>query len=121
MRALAAVQRYEEAGATRDRAASLARAIEQQRRLEALRRAGRLVVDVPEQGEVVLERGRLTDGTLLAPLDDGWVPRDLVDELRCVASWLDAEAARIRLVECGGELASPLPALPSFEPAKAPR
>ena len=121
MRALAAVQRYEEAGATRDRAASLARAIGQQRRLEALRRAGRLVVDVPEQGEVVLERGRLTDGTLLAPLDDGWVPRDLVDELRCVASWLDAEAARIRLVECGGELASPLPALPSFEPAKAPR
>src|SRR5205814_896685 len=41
---------------------------------------------------------------------------ELVDELACVAAWLDAEAPRLRLVACDGQLASALPRLPSYEP-----
>jgi len=46
------------------------------------------------------------------------LPRHLVDELACVASWLDAEAHRVRLVHCEGELASFLPPIPRLVPAK---
>ena len=49
-------------------------------------------------------------------VDDGPLPRELADEVSCVAAWLDAEASRLRLVACDGELASPLPRLPSYEP-----
>ena len=44
--------------------------------------------------------------------------RHLADELACVGTWLDAEAGRLRLVHCDGELASPLPRLPRFEPRR---
>ncbi len=36
------------------------------------------------------------------------LPRETVDGLSCVSSWLDAEVHRVRLVRCDGELASPL-------------
>ncbi len=45
--------------------------------------------------------------------------RRLVDELACVASWLDAEAGRVRLVHCDGELASCLPPILRVKPARA--
>jgi hypothetical protein len=44
-----------------------------------------------------------------------------VDELACVSSWLDAAASRLRVVDCTGGLAWPLPRLPRFEPAGATR
>ena len=122
MRALAAVQRFEEAAATRDRAAALARALHRQRQLRSLRRAGRLELDVDDR-RLVFHCGLLgaqagveaaTAGADGPP--DGPVPRDLADELACVASWLEAEAARVRVVRCEGELASPLPRLPRYEP-----
>jgi len=47
-------------------------------------------------------------------------PLDLVDELTCVASWLDEQAHRIRLVDAEHGLASRLPRLPSFEPRRSP-
>ena len=104
----------------RDRAAALARALTRQRRLEALRRSGRVEVEGPDGRRLVLAGGRLLDGPLFAPeLDDSPevpVPRELVDELACVAAWLDAEAPRLRLVACDGQLASALPRLPSYEP-----
>jgi DNA polymerase-3 subunit epsilon len=118
MVALAAAQRYEEAASVRDRAAALSRAIDRQRRLDALRRAGRTTVEVPGEGIAVLERGRLlTDGELLAPVPEaGPLPRELADELATVLAYLDAKAPRLRLVESEGGLAWPLPRLPRYEP-----
>ena len=49
-------------------------------------------------------------------VEQGPLPRELADEVSCVAAWLDAEAARLRLVACDGELASPLPRVPTYEP-----
>ena len=124
MRALAAAQRYEEAASVRERAAALSRAIARQRRLDALRRSGRVTVAVDGEGEFVLDHGRLVragDGGLFGggAVVAGPVPRELVDELSTVASYLDAKAGRLRLVESEGELAWPLPRLPRYEPRKA--
>ncbi|HEX9969357.1 MAG TPA: exonuclease domain-containing protein, partial [Acidimicrobiales bacterium] len=131
MRALAAAQRYEEAAAVRERAAALSRAIARQRRLDALRRSGRVTVSIEGEGAVVLHGGRLVAAWTgdTPPLDtqlavdraddDGPVPRELVDELATVASYLDTKAGRLRLVESDGELAWPLPRLPRYEPRKA--
>lgn len=47
------------------------------------------------------------------------VPREQADELLCVARWLDAKAARVRLVHSDRGLASALPALPTYEPSRA--
>jgi DNA polymerase III subunit epsilon len=123
MRALAEAERFEEAADTRDRASALVRAISRQRRFDGLRRSGRLVVEAHGGERVVLGGGRLLAGPApVLDLDDADLaaplPRELADELACVAAWLDAEAARVRLVACEGELCSPLPRLPRFEPRR---
>jgi DNA polymerase-3 subunit epsilon len=123
MAALATAERFEEAADTRDRAAALARALTRQRRLEALRRSGRLEVEDADGRRVVLAAGRLLDGPLFATacddaVEDGPLPRELADEVSCVAAWLEAQASRLRLVACDGELASPLPRLPTYEPRR---
>ena len=121
MNALAGAERFEEAADTRDRAAALARALTRQRRLESLRRSGRVEIQESDGRRVVLAGGRLLDGPLFATAEAGTVeqgplPRELADEVSCVAAWLDAEASRLRLVACDGELATPLPRLPTYEP-----
>jgi DNA polymerase-3 subunit epsilon len=129
MRQLAAAHRFEEAADVRDRAAALARALSRQRRLDALVRAGRLVVEGPGGERALLDRGRLVssagappppagppDGDPAAPL-----PTALVDEVACVSSWLEAAASRLRVVDCTGGLAWPLPRLPRFEPVGVTR
>ena len=123
MRAQAGAERFEEAAATRDRAAALATALSRQRRLDALRQAGRVVVEVPGEGRSVLDGGRLVgvwEGARAQPdvSPDGPLPTYLVDELACVARWMETRTARIRLVTCEGTLAWPLPRLPRFEPAR---
>ena len=125
MAALASAGRFEEAADIRDCAAALARALHRQRRLEGLRRAGRIELLAPDGQGAVLDGGRLlAPGTLLDPPPadaddlDLPLPRHLADELACVGTWLDAEAGRLRLVHCDGELASPLPRLPRFEPRR---
>ncbi len=60
MRVLAEAGRFETAAAVRDRAAALSRAVQRQRRLESLRGARRLVVEVDGEGGAVLDHGRLT-------------------------------------------------------------
>ena len=138
--ALASARRFEEAADVRDRAAALARALHRQRRLDGLRRAGRVELRAPDGSGAVLDGGRLlAPATLLdSPPADSHdaanaadshddadvglpLPRHLADELACVGTWLDAEAGRLRLVHCDGELASPLPRLPRFEPRRDSR
>ena len=134
MQALARAQRFEEAADMRERAAALAAAIRRQRRLDGLRRAGALVIEVPGHGGAELQAGRmvrawgerrpersLLDGSTPEPVGAGApLPRHLADEVATVAGWLDAEAARVRIVHCDGGLASPLPPVPSFDPRTGP-
>ena len=127
--ALASAERFEEAADVRDCAAALARALHRQRRLDGLRRAGRIELRAADGHGAVLDGGRLlAPGTLLdatatdadnAHATDLPLPRHLADEVACVGTWLDAEAGRLHLVHCDGELASPLPRLPRFEPRRA--
>jgi DNA polymerase-3 subunit epsilon len=132
MRALARDGRFEEAADVRDRADALARALRRQRRFDGLRASGRLVIEVPGQHGAELAGGRLVRAWTgpvaqeALPFDvggdapvDGPVPRHLADELACVASWLEANAARVRLVHCDEGLHSRLPVLPSFAAAPA--
>jgi DNA polymerase III subunit epsilon len=97
---------------------ALARVVRRQDRLDALRRAGRTVVELPGGRRVELLRGRfvrawgpgtdtdtdtdnpepagsdelarwLAPGAVEPPPADGPLPLDAADELACVASWLD--------------------------------
>lgn len=136
MRALAAAERFEEAAEMRDRAAALAQALRRQRQLDALRRAGELEVHLPDGEAAHIQAGRLVHawagtGQNQARLDlgpriadagatpvEGPLPRHLVDEASCIARFLDEHAGRLRVLTCAGELALPLPRLPSYEPPK---
>ncbi len=152
MTRLASEQRFEEAADVRDRAAALTRTLARQRRLDALARSGRVVIEIGATA-VELQGGRLqrswpveaepslaatapagSDSTtvgaapelprqarLLAGIvDDGELgvppPRELADELMCVAGWLDDQAGGIRLIDVEHGLTSTLPRLASFEP-----
>jgi DNA polymerase-3 subunit epsilon len=130
MRDLAAAERFEEAAEMRDRASALAAAIARQRRLDGLRRAGRLVLDLPGEVAVELDGGRLVgtwspDQLPLATLDvhdaAAPLPRSAADEVACIAAWLDKEAHRVRVVSCDGELASPIRRVPRFAPVGSVR
>jgi DNA polymerase-3 subunit epsilon len=129
MRALARDRRFEEAAAVRDRAAALSRTVARQRRLDALRASGHLVVEVEGEGGAVLDAGRLVLAwpgaarplaAVAAPPADPTSPPEPpaaheVDELLVVASWLRAREGRITV------LSGRLPAwhdaeVPRFEP-----
>jgi DNA polymerase-3 subunit epsilon len=118
MHALARDERYEEAALTRDRLGALARALERQRLVLAVRSAGHVVLE-DAHGLVELDGGRLVEGLLppLAPDLQRAPERHEIDELLVVARWLfgpPRHARRIRRVD--GVLASMLPALPSYAP-----
>jgi hypothetical protein len=143
MHQLAAEQRFEEATDVRERATALAQALRRQRRFDALMGAGRLVIEVDGAGGAELRGGRLLRAwgadhdpaaeqlpfaepaghdpvEPTSPSGLVAVPRELADELTCVAAWLDAQAGRVRLLSAEHGLASPLPRLPSFVPRRAP-
>lgn len=132
MRSLAAAERFEDAAEVRDRAAALTSAIRRQRRFDALRRAGRVELEVDGCSGAELHHGRLVRAwtvtrTGITPLPlpahlepdsadpDLPLPTALADELACVAAWLDHDAHRIRVVHADLALTSPYPALPSYE------
>ncbi len=121
MDALAAAERFEEAADVRDRAAALAAALRRHRRLIGLLATGRLELELQSGSRVTLRGGLLPPvagvGEPEVDRTGQGVPLALADELACVGAWLDANAARVRLVGCDGELASPVPPLPRFEPA----
>jgi DNA polymerase III subunit epsilon len=122
LRTLVSSERFEEAGATRDRLRALVRALERRRLATELRAAGRLVLEGPE-GRVELMQGRLVlDGQVPPPLAPGVLPRGAIDEVLLVARWLRDEShrGRIRVLEVEGTLASALVPLPSYEPVRRP-
>jgi len=141
MHALAATDRFEEAADVRDRAAALSQALRRQRRLDAVRGSGHLVIEIEGQGGARFVDGRLLQawagdhvplpldsepGARAGPERDNAEPtagapvaRDLADELFCVAGWLDANAGAVRVVHCDHGLCSTLPRVASFEPQKA--
>ena len=90
---LAGQQRYEEAGAVRDDAERLRGLLERHRRVEALRAAGRVVLAVDGEGEVVLHDGLWAGGE--GPGDEGG--QDL--ERAIVAQWLGSHAELVRILE----------------------
>jgi DNA polymerase III subunit epsilon len=121
--ALDRVGRHDEAASIRDAAAALGRARRRHQRLDELRRSGHTMVELPDGRRVELARGRLLRagraGTpptaaadagsaelarflsaegIEAPPAAGPVPLDLVDELTCVAAWLDRYGDRLRIV-----------------------
>jgi len=119
MHALARDERYEEAAITRDRLGALARALERQRLVHAVRCAGRVVLE-DTHGIIELDGGRLVEGLILPPATDVHVAprRDEIDELLVVARFLFARSRAARTIRrVDGVLASALPALPSYAPA----
>lgn len=94
-------------------------------------------IDLGDSGGALIDHGRLvaawgpgelpglgeddaaSDRLLAPPHPSGSLPplpRELADELDCIASWLDRSATRLSVDHCDGVLCSPLPALPSFAP-----
>lgn len=150
MHALAAQERFEEAADVRDRASALAAALRRQQRFDALRRAGRVVLEIDGASRAELRRGRLVRTWTLsatgisavplpldldpaapdhldAPLPDdptapgAPLPKSLADELSCVAQWLDRQSHRVRIVHADADPLLRLPLLPSFDPPVASR
>jgi DNA polymerase-3 subunit epsilon len=123
MRRLADDERYEEAAATRDRLAALARAMERRRLLRMLRRTSLVVLDT-DDGRIEIRSGRVMlddDPFAPEPVDPKRAPaREEADELMLVARWIDRNAHRIRLVHVDGVLASTLPRVASYRAAGAP-
>lgn len=145
MSLLAASEDFERAALVRDRSATLAAALTNQRRLGWLHRSGTMAVDVAGVGGAEFTNGLLTstwgpDGqvrvvdTPMAPSaieathDDpsaadtprpgvGPVPRWLTDELRVVAAWLDRHADTARVVHGHSGPTSAWPRPPSFRAA----
>lgn len=126
MRRYAEAERFEEAAAARDRLTALTRALRRQRLVDQLRAAGRITL-ATATGSVVLEHGRLVleggpgaiDLADAPPPPPGPPARDEIDELLVVGRWIEQTAANVRLVGTDGVLASALPGLPRYEPARA--
>jgi DNA polymerase III subunit epsilon len=128
MAVLASAERYEEAADVRDRAAALSSALGRQRRVDALRGAGVVRLAFRRGGGAEVHNGVLVrtwadDEPMLPlatgpepPASDQPLPLALADEVGCIAGWLDAEAARVRLEHCDSGLASRVGMLPSFLP-----
>ncbi len=120
MRALAEAGRYEEAADVRDRASALSRVLSRQRRLDALRAAGRLVLQLADGVRHVIHRGQLAASMEdELPLGEAALSTgdSVAAETAVIAAWLEARHDRVRIVECEVGLASPLPRVPRFDPA----
>jgi len=112
-------RRYEEAAAVRDEAERLRRLMDGHRRMASLRDAGRVVLAVDGEGEVVLDGGLLVGGPRVVG-SGGTVPggeradRRPEDDDRCeqsvVAAWLGDHAGEVRIVEVGSPSGWSVPA-----------
>jgi DNA polymerase-3 subunit epsilon len=120
MHALAAAERFEEAAATRDRLAALARALRRQHTLDWLAASGTMHVGT-DAGVLRFHHGLLAvDGELPEAVDATQTrfDRGRSDELLVVARWLVREttAGRARLLDATGAPTSPRAGgVPSYE------
>jgi DNA polymerase-3 subunit epsilon len=115
MHRLAEEERFEEAAATRDRLAALARALERRRTVAMWRRVDRLVVDCDGQ-RVELRRGRVR-----WPDDDAPDGGDDIAEILTVDRWVSRNAGRLQVARVEGELASALPRIIAGHERARPR
>jgi hypothetical protein len=102
----AAAHRFEEAAQVRDEAERLRSRIERRRRIRSLVEAGRVVLEVPVDGTVVVDGGLLVgdqDGLFAPDGDDG--------ERAIVGGWLAAHAAGVRVVAADGPVGLAVPAV----------
>jgi DNA polymerase-3 subunit epsilon len=142
MRALADDERFEDAAVVRDLAGALARAVDQQRRTDALRRAGRmrlrwrgivlhvehgrLCVDVDPRvlaglrGTAAAASVAVSQGAADEPAAGGPLPRWLVDEVVCLATWLERQASHVRVEHADAGWAGPSIRLPRFAAVERP-
>ena len=109
MHRLAEAERFEEAALTRDRVTILSRALRRRRAMDAIRAAGRLVVDSAE-GRVEIVHGRVVldedDPAAIEPPDLDLPPaREVADELLLVSRWLE-QAKGVRCEFASGAVAS---------------
>ena len=107
--ALADQQRFEEAGVLRDELVALRSQLERHRRVSSLREAGRVVLAVEGEGEVVLDGGVWLGGAgAVAPRGEA---EDQLDRERAiVAQWLAAHPESVRIVEVESSAGLGMPA-----------
>ncbi len=126
-------RRYARAELARTQAAAVDDALDRQRRIDALRRAGHVVLDL-DGDRVELAAGRLLRagaagapegpagpagaagslaevvfGAVEPAPDDQPLPCAHLDEVSCIAGWFDRHAHRLRPVHVTGELSCPVP------------
>jgi DNA polymerase-3 subunit epsilon len=110
------------AATAHDQATALARVLDRQRRLDTLRRAKRIVLELPNGTLAEIAHGRLlvphnpiepphdaTHGEIEVAAEGEVVPSDIVDEMLFVATWLERHGDEVRLVHVDGTFASRLP------------
>lgn len=135
-------QEFEAATGVREQAAALATALHRQRQVRSLRRAGRIVVEIPDQGGAEIHHGTLVHtwdstgrsalreqdrtpaGPVAACVDDASkldapLPRESADEVLCIARWLETNAATIRLAHSDHGLRTPIHRIDRFTPSVA--
>ena len=146
----AAAQRYEQAGAVRDEATRLRNTIIRHRRTEAVRGAGRLVLEICREGTVELHDGLFVEGGVLIPesiVDDpnrfgveerlpdagpfGHRPVNNADadadaaeadqDRTVAAQWIHVNAESIRVVHSEHPLCWPAVRIPELTDLVAPR
>ncbi|MGY6500253.1 MAG: DEDD exonuclease domain-containing protein [Acidimicrobiales bacterium] len=138
MHELASAERFEEAASVRDRAAALSSAIDRRHRVEQLRRAGRVVIEVPGHGGAEIIHGLLVrawgpeqaDAQLqvaLPGLDDPTGPpidlpaaRDHIDEHLCILRWIDDHRATLLVRRADGPLPVTAPVVERFRAGRSP-
>jgi len=120
MHRLAEEERFEEAAATRDRLAALARALQRRRTVAMWRSVERLIVDCDGR-RIEIRRGLVVWPEDDAQLGDPSAPSVGADtpsgadvaEILTVDRWMSRNAQRLRPAVVDGELASPLPRIVS--------
>ena len=125
MRMLAEDERFEEAAALRDRAGALSRALDRQRKIVALRTTDWIELQIrgedPTPHVLRLDRGRLrfTDGRFPGVVENtAHIERQFVDELWCLAQWIEKATSKLTVLTAGGGLAWPSQRMPRFEPLR---
>lgn len=105
IRFLANDERFEEAAALRDNAASFVRAVRRQQKLDMLDRIDRLEIRTPTGDRLIVGRGGSIDEVECS-----------VDESLCVAGWLDRNAGSVRVISSEGSLSLPSHRMRTYVP-----